>query len=287
MFLMGAHITFALMDATGKALSRDIAVPLVVLARNGFTLLFMALALLPVMGWALVRIKHLKLQLWRGLALFGFTMFFFTALKFLPQAEATAINFITPFFVMLLAGPLLGEKVGWWRWVATAAGFAGMLLVIRPGANLAVIGVVCALLTMLCNIAFQLLNRKAAQLENPLASVFWSSMVGFTGALCALPLIGQIDALGKIPNALTPMQWALMVSFGLSGSVSQYCLIRAYFYSSASFVATLVYLQIIWAVAAGWGFFGQLPDSITFLGISIITLSGIAVAVFEMLRNKR
>ena len=286
MFLMGAHITFALMDATGKALSRDIAVPVVVLARNGFTLLFMAVALLPVMGWALVRIKHLKLQLWRGLALFGFTMFFFTALKFLPQAEATAINFITPFFVMLLAGPVLREKVGWWRWVATATGFAGMLLVIRPGANLAVIGVVCALLTMLCNIAFQLLNRKAAQLENPLASVFWSSMVGFVGALLALPLIGQVDVLGTIPSALTPMQWALMVSFGLSGSVSQYCLIRAYYYSSASFVATLVYLQIIWAVAAGWGFFGQLPDGITFLGISIITLSGIAVALFEMRRKR-
>jgi drug/metabolite transporter (DMT)-like permease len=81
LFLLGAHITFSLMDATGKALSRDIAVPLVVLARNGFTLLFMAVALLPLMGWALVRVKHLKLQLWRGLALFGFTTFFFTALQ--------------------------------------------------------------------------------------------------------------------------------------------------------------------------------------------------------------
>lgn len=275
------------MDATGKALASDIAVPLVVLARNGFTLLFMAVALLPLMGWALLRVGHLKLQLWRGLALFGFTTFFFTALKFLPQAEATAINFITPFFVMLLAGPLLGEKVGWWRWVATAAGFAGMLLVIRPGANLAMVGVICALLTMLCNIAFQLLNRKAAQLENPLASVFWSSMVGFVGALLTLPLIGQVAALGSVPASLSAWQWALMVSFGISGSVSQYCLIRAYYYSSASFIATLVYLQIIWAVAAGWGFFGQLPDAVTFTGIAVITLSGIAVAVFEMQRSKR
>ena len=275
------------MDATGKALARDIAVPLVVLARNGFTLLFMAVALLPLMGGALLRVGHLKLQLWRGLALFGFTTFFFTALKFLPQAEATAINFITPFFVMLLAGPLLGETVRWWRWVATAVGFGGMLLVIRPGANLATVGVVCALLTMLCNIAFQLLNRKAAQLENPLASVFYSSLVGFAGALVTMPLVGSVEALGAWPQALNSWQWFLMVSFGLTGSVSQYCLIRAYYYSSASFIATLVYLQIIWAVAAGWGFFGQLPDAVTFAGITVITLSGIAVAVFEMQRGKR
>ena len=284
LFLLAAHITFVLLDSTGKLLAKDLPVPIIAVARNGFHLLFMALVLGGTMGWSLTKIKHPKLQIPRALALTGFTFFFFTALKTLPLAEATAINFITPFFVMLLAGPALGERVGWWRWLGAGVGFCGMLLVIRPGANLPFWGVVFALLTVACNIAFQLLNRKLSHMDDVRSTIFFAAAIGLAIALAMLPFS---SLWGPWPTRLSATQIALLLSMGITGSISQYFLIRAYFYSSASFIATLVYLQIIWATLAGFSLFGQWPDVLTFAGIAVISMSGVGVALFEMRRNRK
>jgi drug/metabolite transporter (DMT)-like permease len=283
--LVAAQCMFALMDATGKHLAGSLALPMVVFARNAFTLLVMLLVLVPLMGWAWMRIRNFKLQLVRGLVLFGFTTFFFTALKFLPQAEATAINYLAPLFVMVLAGPVLRERVRWWHWVGVAVGCAGMLLVVRPSAQLVPLGVACALATMVCNVAFQLLNRKAAQTEHPMAAIFFAAGVGAVGAVLTMPAVGSVAAWGAWPANISTTQWLLMASFGVTGFLSQYLFLRAYFYSSASFVATLIYLQTIWSVGSGWLFFGQLPDAITFVGIGVITVAGVAVALYDAERS--
>ena len=118
-FLVGAHIMFTLLDASGKTLATQMGVPLVTLARHGRQALWMLLVLLPWMGWRglrlLTRTQRPGLQVVRGLLLAGFTFFFFTGLRYLPQAQSTSLLFLTPFFVMLLAGPVLGQKVTWVR----------------------------------------------------------------------------------------------------------------------------------------------------------------------------
>ncbi|MBI2802186.1 MAG: EamA family transporter [Gammaproteobacteria bacterium] len=120
--LVGAHALFTLLDATGKHLARDMGVPLIAFIRHGGQVLLMLAVFGPRHGRALLKTQRPRLQLYRGLAISGFTLFFFTALLRLPQAEATSINFIAPFAVMLLAGPLLGERVGRVRWLGASSG---------------------------------------------------------------------------------------------------------------------------------------------------------------------
>ena len=283
-FLMAAQVFFVLLDATGKALARDMGVPLISLIRHAGHAVLMLAAFGATMGFALIRTSRPGLQLARGLALSGFTLFFFTALRHLPQAEATAINFITPFVVMLLAGPLLGERVTWTRWAGAAGGCLGMLLIVRPGANLATIGVVFALLTVVCNIAFQLMTRSLARTDNSLATIFLTSLVGTAVSAATLPFQ---EAWGGWPQSLEPRHWLLFVSLGVTGALSQWCLIRAYVWSSASFIAPLVFLQIVWATAAGLAFFGQLPDALGALGMAIICASGIGAMLAEARRSRR
>lgn len=286
LFLIGAHILFTLLDATGKALAAQMGVPLISLARHSLHALFMIAFFLPSMGSSvlrnLTRTRRPGLQLVRGLLLTGFTFFFFTGLRYLPQAEATSINFLTPLFVMVLAGPLLGERVTWIRWLGVALGFVGMLIIVRPGSNLDPTGVFFIVLTMLCNIGFQLLTRKLSAVDNSISTIFIASLVGTTVSVLLLPLQ---DIWGGWPSSLTAWQWFLLASMGITGSLSQWCLIRAYFWSSASFIATLVYLQIVWATLSGWLVFQQLPDAITFTGMGIICLTGIGVMLIEKRRR--
>jgi drug/metabolite transporter (DMT)-like permease len=234
----------------------------------------------PRLGAAIIRTHRPWLQIIRGLMLVGFTLSFFSALGYLPQAEATAIAFITPFFVMLLAGPLLGERVTIWRWLGAAGGFAGMLLILRPGTDLSPTGVGFALITVACSIVFQLLTRKlsATPGEGTTATVLITALVGTVVSALTLPLM---PVWGGWPQTFTLAMWAQLVGIGVCGTVSQICLVQAYYWSSASFVAPLTFLQIVGAAIAGWFFFGDLPDPIGSLGIAIICASGIASMVAE------
>ncbi len=285
LFLIGAHIMFSLLDATGKTLASEMGVPLIALVRHSLHALVMLLFFFPLMGrdvWRnLTRTQRPGLQLLRGCLLAGFTFCFFTGLRYVPQAEATSILFLTPFFVMILAGPLLGEKVTWIRWTGAALGFAGMLIIVRPGNNLAPIGVMFILLTVVCSIGFQILTRKLAGIDNSIATIFIASLIGTTASTLALPLQ---EMWGGWPSGLTNTQILLLLSSGITGSISQWCLIRAYYWSSASFIATLVFLQIVWATLSGWFFFGQLPDALTFLGMGIICVTGVSVMLIEQRR---
>ena len=272
LYLVCAQVLFTLLDATGKLLARDMGIPLISLARHGGQLLLMAIVLGPSLGRVLIRTRHPWLQLLRGVVLSGFTLFFFTALQRLPQADATAINFIAPFLVMLLVGPILGETVTTARWSGAAVGFLGMLAVVRPGAALDSIGVMFVLLTVVCNVGFQLLTRKLAAVENSFTTLFLSAAIGVIASLATLPLQ---SVWGGWPQTLSAHQLTLLLSLGCTGAISQWCFIRAYYWSSASFIAPLVFLQLLWAVASGWWFFGQFPDAISLAGMVLILSGGI------------
>lgn len=273
-FLMLSHVCFVLLDATGKALAQDMGVPLISFMRHAGHVLLMLIFLLPTRGLTLIRTKRPALQLARGLMLTGFTVSFFSALHLLPQAEATAINFLAPFFVMLLAGPLLGEVVTWRRWAGAAGGFAGMLLIVHPGSELSMTGVGCVLITVVCNIGFQLMTRQLAATEDSMTTVFLTALIGTLVSLCLLPLQ---EIWGGWPQALETRHWLLFGALGVAGSLSQWFLIRAYFWSNASFIAPLVFLQLVWAALSGHMFFGQFPDGLSSIGMGVIVASGVAV----------
>ena len=275
--LVGAQSLFALLDAMGKTLSHDMGIPLLALVRHAGQALLMVVVLGPRMGRQLFVTRHVALQVWRGLAMAGFTLFFFTALFRLPQAEATAINFIAPFIVMLLAGPLLAERIAGVRWIGAGVGFFGMLVLVRPNNNLDQIGVVFALLTVVCNVGFQLLTRRLAHLDNSFTTMFISATISVVIAAALLPLQ---NFWGGWPASLNAPQILMLASLGVLGAISQWCLIRAYVWSSASFIAPLLFMQLMWSTATGYLFFGQLPDSYSLIGILVILTSGAATKFF-------
>lgn len=285
-FLFVGHIFFVLMDSIGKALAAHMGAPLISFARHTVHAVLMIAVLGPMLGASIIRTGRPWLQIIRGLMLAGFTLSFFSALGYLPQAEATAIAFITPFFVMLLAGPVLGERVTLWRWLGAAGGFLGMLLILRPGANLDPIGVGFALITVACSIVFQLLTRKLAvlQTETTTATVLITALVGAVVSAATLPLM---PVWGGWPETYTATLWMQLFGIGVCGAISQLCLARAYYWSGASFIAPLLFLQLVWATAAGWLFFGDLPGLIGGLGIAVICISGIASLWIEARRARR
>ncbi len=277
LLVLGAQVFFNLVDATAKYLVRDFPVVTVTWGRYFFHLLFMAGYVALTAERGLLATRRPGLQLARGLALLGFSGFLIAALKHLPQAEAVAISFVAPLVILVLAGPLLGERVGLARWVAALGGLAGMLVVIRPGAELAGIGVVFALATLACNAAFQLLTRKLALTEHPLTTILLSALIGTAATTVLLPF--------NLPDHWpTPWQALLFVSFGVTGSVSHLLLIRAYRLVPASFIAPLIYNHIVLATLAGYAFFGQFPDALSLVGLAAILGSGAGIALYERRR---
>jgi hypothetical protein len=161
-----ATFLFAVLDTLSKYLTAFFAVPLIVWARYFVHLVFMLVGIAPGMGREIVVTKRPWLMIFRGLLLVCSSLLAVLAFSTLPLAETTALVFITPLLVALLAGPLLGEKVPLKSWLATIFGFGGVLLIARPGGSMFGIGVVYALGCALSYAGYQTLTRKLLHRAN-------------------------------------------------------------------------------------------------------------------------
>jgi drug/metabolite transporter (DMT)-like permease len=208
----------------------------------------------------------------RALMLVGITLLAQLALKTLPLAETTALIFIAPLLVALLAGPLLGEQVRRSTWLATIAGFLGVLLIARPGGAMAGPGILYALGGALCYAIYQILTRKLAATEHPNRLLFYTALVGTLSMSLTLPAYWD----GQIP---TLPQGLLIISLGLYGGIGHFMFIRAFREAPASTLSPLLYVQLIWATLLGWLVFNQLPDFLAIIGMLIIGASGLSLAI--------
>jgi len=272
LFCLLALFLFSALDATAKYLSGFLAVPLLVWARYLVQLLLMLLSVAPRLGRSILFTRRPGLMALRGVTLAGVTLLGQMALTTLPLAETTALVFVAPLLVALLAGPLLHERVGLRTWLATLAGFSGVLLIARPGGSLSAAGVACALGAALFYAAYQLLTRKLVASEPPLRLLFHTALFG---TLALTPLLpwhwdGRLPSLG---------QGLLIVSLGVYGGVGHFLLIRALQRTPASLLSPLLYCQLVWATLLGWLVFAQLPDALTMAGMLIIGAAGLSLAV--------
>jgi drug/metabolite transporter (DMT)-like permease len=128
-----AVFMFTMMDTIGKSLTASYPVQQVVWARYFFNFLVLLLLIPPLGVRRLVWTRHLGLQIGRGALVALATLCLFTAIRVVPLADAYSITFTAPLLVTVFSIPLLGERVGWRRWSAVLVGFAGVLIVIRPG----------------------------------------------------------------------------------------------------------------------------------------------------------
>ena len=272
------------LDAGGKWLMAA-GLPLVILSWFRYAIhLVLALAVIvPSRGWGILRSQRPREQVLRGSAMLAATLCFFTALHYLPQAEATAINFLAPLLVLALAPWVLREPARLSRWVAAAIGFGGVLIVIRPGGGLHPVGTAFGLLGACCFAAQYLATRRVAG-DDPLTSIIWSGAMGAIALTFALPfaLAGSLPLL----RDFTVVQWLVLVSTGITGCLGHLLQLAGYRRAPASAVAPFTYLQIASATAAGWLVWGQFPDPMTWVGIAIVCGSGIGIGAIEWRRSR-
>jgi drug/metabolite transporter (DMT)-like permease len=229
------------------------------------------LILVPALGlMSLERLfttKKFAKQMARSTLMAATTLFNFLALQYLRLDQTITIVFLAPLVVAALAGPLLGEWVGWRRAIAIAVGFAGVLIAVRPGFGDVHPAVIYSFLAMAAYALFMLLTRHLAPYDPPLVTLFYSMFVG--------TLFGAPVALMQWvwPDSWTT--WALLLSLGLLGGTGHFLFILAYSRAPASAISPFLYAQLITMVAMGYLVFSDLPDLWTMIGASVIIASGI------------
>jgi drug/metabolite transporter (DMT)-like permease len=271
---MLAVMLFALLDATSKHLSASFAVPLLVWARYMLHFVIMLVFVGPSMRLQLVKTDNLALQVVRALTLAGTTGFAMMALSTMPLAEATAVLFLAPMLVTLFAGPMLGERIGAGRWAALVVGFAGVLLIARPGGALNLAGTLWALAGACCYAIYQILTRRLSHAEHPLTLLFYTALVGTAVMSLSLPWFW-------FEFSPEPLQWLMIASLGVYGGVGHFILIRAFRLAPASTLTPFGYTQLIWAALLGWLVYGHLPDAMSSAGMAIIAAAGLWLALGE------
>ena len=263
---------FSCLDCTTKYLVAHYNVPTVAAMRYMVHCLLMLAILAPRHSHQLIKTQRTWLVIGRAIALVFTTLFVGLSLQRMPLAETTCLIFTAPLFVVLLATPVLGEKVGVLGWLAVVIGFLGMLLVVRPGSGLNGLGIVFALLGAIANATYQLMSRLLVSSEKAITLLFYTAMVGSLCFGLILPWFWE----GKTP---TQMELVLFVMLGVFGGSGHYFFTLAYRHASASALAPVTYLQLLWAALLGWLIFDTAPQGLSILGMLIVAGAGVMIAL--------
>jgi drug/metabolite transporter (DMT)-like permease len=276
--LLLSSIFLGTSDATSKYLSATL--PSIEIAWIRFLVfaIIMIPAMLPASPLFALQTKRPVLQITRGMALLGSSLLFISGLRFLPIAEASATSFVSPLFVTALSIFFLAEKVGLRRWLATAVGLIGVLIVLRPGTSAfhpaAFFPVVSAFAWACCLI----LTRKMSGQERTVVTMTYSSIVGFA-ILCAL-----------VPSVWVAPTWhdiLFGIIIGLTSTAGQWIVVLAFRYADASVLAPFSYIQLLWVTLLGFLIFGEVPDVWTVVGAGVIVASGLYTAHRERVRHSQ
>ncbi|MFA7668524.1 MAG: DMT family transporter [Burkholderiaceae bacterium] len=267
------------LDASGKwVMAAGVSLWVLCWVRYFVHLLLVLSFILPLRGLRAFHSIRPGAQLLRGLIMLVATAGLFQALSYLPQAEATAINFLAPLIMMSLAPWVLKEPARLSRWVAAGIAFMGVLIVIRPEAGLHPVGVAWGLGTAMLFAAQHLATRYVA-VDDPYTTLIWTGAVGAVVLSVAMPFV--LPQAMPVLRELGALQWLVLIGTGFFGAVGHLLQIRAFRYAPASLLAPFIYLQIIAAATLGWLIWGQFPDAVSWLGIAVICGSGASLAVWE------
>ncbi len=272
--LLASSVLFSLSDTIAKYVTTG--VPAIELATIRYAV-FVLLAAAPFLRSRRpsMRTRRPRLQILRGIGVVGSAIAFILSLGTLPIAEATAINFVTPLLITVLAIPVLGEVVRPQGWLAVLVGFLGMLVVVRPGLGGFHSAAGLVLLSSLFWCMAMLITRRLAGTDRPEVTLLWTAVTGLVVAGLALPFFLA---------PLSVRQLVLCLTVGVVASSGQWCALQAYRYARVTVLAPLTYAQIVWASILGLLVFGAWPDRWVLLGAAIIAGSGIYVVHLERAR---
>jgi len=265
--MLATMFWFVTLDSTAKYLMQSYPVTQVIWARFFFHVIFVVLLMGRQLG-VQVRSQSFTHQSLRSLFMFTTTVLFFIGISFLPLATAATIMFMSPVILTILSIPLLGEKVGPRRWVGIAIGFAGAVVIMRPGSESFQLSILIVLAAAFTHAIYQIFTRKLGTRDRPITSLFYTGITGALAMTVVAPFYWQ-------PVAVS--DWPLFVFAGIAGGIGHLCLIRAFRQAPASVVAPFSYSSLLWATAFGYLLFGDLPDAWTLSGAAMIIASGLYI----------
>ncbi len=214
---------------------------------------------------------HWPLHVGRTVFGWGGVSLMFAALAFIPISDATAISFLNPVFGMMLAIPLLGERVGPWRWLAAAIALIGTLILLRPTPGSFQPAALLALAAALFMGLELILLKRLSGREGPLQILFLNNSLGLALATLAVLFVW-------LPP--TPAQWAALAGIGLLMALAQACYVNAMARADASFVTPFSFLTLVFAALFDAVVFRAVPDLISVTGSAII-ISGAALLAWR------
>ncbi len=269
-----ATVLFACMDLTVKHMTASYSVPQLAWARYMFHALLMVVFLGPRRRLGLLRSKRPWLQLLRSSLLLIITLLFFGSLKFIPIAEATTLAFANVPLVAVLSVVLLKESIDGKHWIAVAAGFIGVLIVLRPGMGIVHWGAFLALGMAVSYAFFQIVTRMLTSTEDAVTTLFYTALTGTVGTSLIAPFFWTPPS---------PADWLTMAAIGVMGGTGHFLLIKALEKAPASVISPFGYAPLIWVTIGGYVLFGDFPDTWTLAGAAVIIGSGMFLAA----RNRR
>jgi len=265
-------------DATSKYLSSTL--PSVEIAWIRFLVfaIIMVPAMVPGTTIYSLRTTGVRLQLLRGTALLGSSLFFITGLRYLPIAEASATGFVSPLFVTALSIIFLAEQVGVRRWIATATGLFGVLIILRPGTSAFHVAAFLPIVSAFCWAVTLIMTRMMSGKEHASTIMTYSSIAGVA-----------------IMSALVPFAWVAPswhdimfgILVGVASTAGQWIVVLAFRYADASVLAPFSYTQLLWVSILGFLVFGEVPDTWTIVGAGFIVASGLYTAHRERVRRSQ
>ncbi|QPC88457.1 EamA family transporter [Mesorhizobium sp. NBSH29] len=270
LLVLAAGLLFSFLDASAKFLVLGgMDAPFISWMRFLVHLVLVLVLFRPWVNRQMLATKSLPLQVLRAGFLFGSTFFNFLALNTLQLAQTMSIFFFAPMVITALAGPLLGEWAGWRRWMAIVAGFAGVLVITRPGVATFEVGHIFALCSMMSYCFYVIMTRSMGATETPESLIFYSALAP---VILMLPVV---PATASMPDGA--LQWVVLLSLGFYGGFGHWLLIKAYKQASTTALAPYPYLQMVWMICFGYVIFDQLPDAFTLIGAAIIVASGLYI----------
>jgi drug/metabolite transporter (DMT)-like permease len=268
---VGAMLLFVLEAAFVKAIGPEVNAAQVALVRAVAQFVFLALWLRG-RTFGMFATARPGMHVLRGLFSATGSLAYFYVFALLPMATATVVFFSSVLFTTMAAGPVLGEKVGWRRWSATLAGFAGILIVVRPGTVTLDWPLLVAFYLAINSSAITLSTKDLTRTEPTETIMAW---IGATTLAFCLPI------------ALVTWTWptveatVLMVLVAITGTLGQWASVSAFRLADASGIAPIQYLRIVFAGAIGWWLFEERIDGWSILGAAIVTGSAFYITIRE------
>jgi drug/metabolite transporter (DMT)-like permease len=264
-------------DAVSKYLTESHPVGQVICLRQAATLLVIVPYVIAVTGWGALRVASWPGQITRGLLFVANAVLIVLALSLLPLATVISIIFVSPILTAAVSMPMLAERVDRSRWIAIAGGFAGVLIVLRPGGAgfewALLIPVAAAVANSLRDVMTRLLSRT----ETSIAILFWSTLIVMAAGALTAPF-------GWQPVTATAAAWFVVA--GVFNAAAHFLLIEALRRAEAAVVTPVRYTSLIWATAIGYVVWRELPDAWVLAGSAVIIASGVFMMRAETVKSR-